>query len=117
MHGKICYLEIPVVNIDDAVRFYTTLFGWQVRTRGDGSRAFDDATGAVSGSWVTGRRPSPDSGVVVYVKVDSIETTLRRLSTAGGGPVVPKTAIGPTAFFAVCRDPAGNQVGLYEEQS
>lgn len=116
INGKVCYLEIPAVNVDDAVHFYTTLFSWKVRTRGDGSRAFDDAAGAVSGSWVTGRRSAADSGVLVYVMVDSIDATLGRVSAAGGTTVTPKTAISPTAAFAVCCDPAGNRVGVYEEE-
>jgi len=39
--------------------FYRKVFGWNIRIRGDGSVAFDDAVGEVSGSWVVvlgGRR-------------------------------------------------------------
>lgn len=40
-HGKICYLEIPANRAEDSASFYSTLFGWKVRTRGDGAVAFD----------------------------------------------------------------------------
>ncbi len=48
-HGKICYLEIPANRAEDSARFYSDIFGWKVRERGDGNLAFDD-TGGVSGS-------------------------------------------------------------------
>jgi predicted enzyme related to lactoylglutathione lyase len=47
-HGKICYLEIPANRAEDSARFYSDIFGWKVRERGDGNLVFDD-TGGVSG--------------------------------------------------------------------
>jgi predicted enzyme related to lactoylglutathione lyase len=45
-HGKICYVEIPAKTGEASAEFYSNIFGWKVRTRGDGALAFDDA-GAV----------------------------------------------------------------------
>jgi predicted enzyme related to lactoylglutathione lyase len=116
MDGKICYLEIPAANVDASAAFYADVFGWRIRMRGDGARAFDDATGAVSGAWVARAPAAPEAGVLVYVMVDSITDALGRVATAGGATVTPKTPIGSSgASFAVCRDPAGNRVGLYQE--
>jgi uncharacterized protein len=53
-HGKICYLEIPANRAEDSARFYSDIFGWKVRERGDGNLAFDD-TGSVSGTWERSR--------------------------------------------------------------
>jgi len=36
-NGKICYIEIPAVDIERSVAFYQEVFGWNIRTRGDGS--------------------------------------------------------------------------------
>lgn len=58
-NGKICYLEIPAIDVRCSVEFYQAVFGWKVRRRGDGSTAFDDAVGEVSGTWVTGGRRLP----------------------------------------------------------
>ena len=55
-NGKICYLEIPATDITRSADFYGRVFGWRVRKRGDGSTAFDDGVGEVSGTWVLGRR-------------------------------------------------------------
>lgn len=51
-NGKICYLEMPATDIAGSADFYKQVFGWNVRKRGDGSTAFDDTTGEVSGAWV-----------------------------------------------------------------
>jgi predicted enzyme related to lactoylglutathione lyase len=63
-HGKICYLEIPAVDVPRSIDFYRSVFGWKIRRRGNGSMAFDDGAGEVSGSWVTGRPSSPSPGLL-----------------------------------------------------
>ena len=113
-HGKICYLEIPANRAEDSARFYSEIFGWKVRERGDGNLAFDDTTGAVSGSWIIGRPPARDPGILPYVMVEDIDRTLERVRELGGETVTPRMALGPGDSFAILRDPAGNLVGLYQ---
>ena len=36
-NGKICYFEIPALDIAQSVSFYQAVFGWRTRSRGDGS--------------------------------------------------------------------------------
>ena len=116
-HGKICYVEIPASDVEASARFYEDVFGWKTRSRGDGQRAFDDATGAVSGTWVLGRKPSPEPGLLTYVMVDNIDVTLGKISSAGGRVASPKTAIGSSgSSFATFHDPAGNLLGLYQDR-
>lgn len=113
-NGKVCYIEIPSVDIDRSMAFYKAVFGWNVRTRGNGSRAFDDSVGGVSGSWVKGRQPTREVGLLVYIMVDSVESTIDAVVKNGGEIVQPIGADAPeiTARF---RDPGGNIIGLYQE--
>ena len=114
--GKICYLEIPATDVELSAAFYSQVFGWKSRLRGDGHRAFDDTTGAVSGSWVLGRPPSREPGILAYVMVDRIEATLSKLASAGGRVATPLTPLGRGGeAFATFLDPAGNLLGLYQE--
>lgn len=113
-NGKICYLEIPANDIDTSVSFYQSVFGWAVRTRGDGSIAFDDGVGEVSGTWVPGRSPSWEPGLLVYIMVDSVAATCEAV-TAHGGKVVQPIGAGAPEITARFRDPAGNVLGLYQE--
>ena len=112
-NGKICYLEIPATDIDRSSSFYKQVFGWNIRTRGDGSLAFDDGVGEVSGTWVTGRPPSGNPGLLFYIMVESVEQAAKAVIANGGEIVQPIGADAPeiTARF---RDPGGNVVGLYQ---
>lgn len=114
-HGKICYLEIPANKADDAAEFYSSIFGWKVRQRGDGNLAFDDS-GSVSGTWVKEADRTPDERTRVYIMVDSITDSLNQIKAAGGKVLTPRQEIGPNmGAFAAFADPVGNEFGLYEE--
>jgi len=115
MHGKICYLEIPANRAEDAAGFYSSIFGWKVRHRGDGNLAFDD-TGCVSGTWVKESDRTPEERTRVYIMVDSIAEALKEIEKAGGRVLTPRTDIGQgMGAFAAFADPVGNEFGLYEE--
>jgi hypothetical protein len=113
-NGKICYVEMPSKDIAGSANFYKKVFGWNTRTRGDGHVAFDDTTGQVSGSWVTGRPPQGPPGLLVYIMVDDMTKTVRAVVANGGEIVQPVGGDAPeiTARF---RDPSGNILGLYQE--
>jgi len=115
-NGKICYIEIPTTDIARSAEFYKCVFGWSVRTRGNGSTAFDDTTGQVSGSWVFNRPPMSQPGLLIYVMVDSVAATIELIKANGGEIVQPIGADAPeiTARF---RDPGGNVIGLYQQPS
>jgi predicted enzyme related to lactoylglutathione lyase len=113
-NGKVCYIEIPAVDVQRSADFYAEVFAWRIRKRGDGHLAFDDTTGQVSGSWVVGRPPSPTPGLLVYIMVDSVDATVAAVLAHGGELVQPVGVDAPeiTARFS---DPAGNVIGLYQQ--
>lgn len=113
-NGKVCYIEIPATDVDRSAGFYQAVFGWGIRQRGDGQTAFDDTTGEVSGTWVRGRPPAAEPGLLLYIMVDSVAVTADAVVANGCEIVQPIGADAPeiTARF---RDPAGNVIGLYQE--
>ena len=114
-NGKICYLEIPAVDVERSAAFYEQVFGWTLRRRGDGALAFDDTTGEVSGSWVTGRPPSTaDPGLLVYIMVDDAAATVAAIP-AHGGTIVQEIGDDAPEITARFKDPAGNLLGIYQE--
>ena len=52
-NGKICYIGLPSADIAISAAFYNAVFGWQTRRRSNGTTAFDDGVGEVSGTWVS----------------------------------------------------------------
>ena len=113
-NGKVCYVEMPAVDVTTSANFYQNVFGWNIRKRGDGATAFDDGVGEVSGSWVLGRQPSSNVGMLVYIMVDDAARMIDRIVANGGTIVQPIGGDAPeiTARF---RDPAGNVLGIYQE--
>jgi predicted enzyme related to lactoylglutathione lyase len=113
-NGKICYIEIPADDIKISSSFYEKVFGWKVRKRGDGKLAFDDSFGEVSGTWVNGRKPLTDPGLLIYIMVDNAAAAIEAIILNGGKIVQPIGMDAPeiTARFS---DPAGNVIGLYQQ--
>ena len=112
--GKICYVEIPATDIARSADFYRQVFGWDTRERGDGAVAFDDTVGAVSGTYVEGRPPAADPGLLIYVMVADADAAVTAVVAAGGEIVRP---VDPDAgeVFAWFKDPSGNVLGLYQQ--
>jgi hypothetical protein len=113
-NGKICYVQMPAVDIARSAEFYRAVFGWKIRTRGDGSTAFDDGVGEVSGAWVRGRPPQGAPGLLVYIMVEDAAATLE-LIVANGGEVVQAIGADAPEITARFKDPAGNVIGLYQQ--
>jgi len=113
-NGKICYIEMPATDTTRSSDIYKQVFGWNIRKRGDGSVAFDDPTGEVSGTWVIGCPRAATPGLLFYIMVDSVAATLDVVVANKGQIVQPIGADAPeiTARF---RDPAGNVIGLYQQ--
>ncbi len=113
-NGKICYIEMPATDVARSADFYKGVFGWNIRKRGDGSTSFDDTVNQVSGTWVLGRPPSGNPGLLFYIMVDSVAASVDAVVAHGGEIVQPIGADAPeiTARF---RDPGGNVIGLYQQ--
>jgi len=113
-NGKICYIELPATDIGRSAEFYNKVFGWKMRKRGDGSTAFDDAVGQVSGTFVLGRPAASAPGMLVYIMVDDAESTLK-LIAGNGGVVVQAIGADAPEITARFKDPGGNVIGLYQQ--
>lgn len=83
-NGKICYIELPSRDIDESSSFYKNVSGWEIRTRDDGSVAFDAAVNEVSGAWRKDRSPSTELGLLVQIMVDNMQATIKRVVENSG---------------------------------
>jgi len=113
-NGKVCYIEMPAIDVNRSASFYKEVFGWQIRQRGDGHLAFDDTVNEVSGTWVTGRRAATEPGLLIYIMVDSVAATVDAV-VANGGKIVQPIGMDAPEITARFGDPAGNVIGLYQQ--
>lgn len=114
-NGKICYIEIPALDIVQSSAFYKNVFGWNIREDNGGNVSFDDAVGQVSGMWVLDREPATKPGLLISIMVYSVSDTLKLIVENCGNVVQAPDNIAPEAI-ARFADPAGNLFCLYQDQ-
>lgn len=117
MEKLISFFEIPAADFDRAVKFYETVLDTKIETESCDSEKmgyFPGCEGAIS--FAPGFNPSSD-GVLISLKVKSIEQTLAKAKRLGGKTIIPKTAIEAEGrgYFAVFLDCEGNKIGLHEQ--
>lgn len=115
-HGKICYLVLPAESAEALAAFYASIFAWAIRRHDDGTLAFDDPLGGVSGMWVTGRPPASNPGLEVHIMVRDAAATEAAI-VAAGGTIVQSADLAQQERWGLFRDPYGNQLGYYEDRS
>jgi predicted enzyme related to lactoylglutathione lyase len=115
------YFEIPVTDMDRAMRFYASVFGVDFeRTPIDGNDMalfpFDAAASGITGALAKGESYKPGrQGVRIYFSVDDIDTTLARANAAGGRTLYPKTSIGELGWVAEFEDSEGNCIAIHAD--
>ena len=113
--GGLSYLEIPAIDPDRSARFYERVLGWKIEGTGSGLRKFQDPDGYLIGRWVTNRVISRDAGLLPYFYIEQIESAVNRVAE-DGGTIVQNIRPEGNLWVATVRDPAGNLIGLWEEQ-
>lgn len=118
MANPVYHFEIPVTDMDRAVRFYQSVFGYELsRQTVDGyEMAFfpraDGAPGA-SGALARGDIYVPSkSGAIIYFDVPDIDPVLERALEQGATILYPKKHVGAAGYVAEISDSEGNRLAL-----
>ena len=114
-HGGLSYLHIPAVDPQESAAFYEQVFGWDVTGHDTDRPSFSDGGGHVNGAWMTGNEVSSAPGLLPYIYVDHIDETVD-LVEVHGGQIVDAPAPDGNLLVATFADPAGNVIGLWQEQ-
>lgn len=119
MSNPAVYFEIPVSDLDRAVRFYGAVFGYQFHreTIDHNEMALfpllEDSPG-ISGALAKGEIYVPSkTGSLIYLHTSDIDLTLKKVAAAGGKTLYPKTSLGGLGFVAEFEDSEGNRVALH----
>lgn len=111
--GRVMYLLIPSDDPQISADFYAKVFGWRIRTRSDGTLAFEDSHGGMIGAWETGMRVPEDQGFTLFIGVNEYAATERRIQ-AHGGVLIERADPDQFDVIGRFRDPFGNIFGYYE---
>jgi uncharacterized protein len=110
--GGVSYLRIPAPEPVRSAEFYSTVFGWTVN-RDRAEPSFEDGTGHVIGHFIADLPVAREGGVLPYVFVERVDDTLEMV-LAEGGEVVTAPYPEGTLWVATFRDPAGNEIGIWQ---
>jgi uncharacterized protein len=118
MKNLVTYFEIPVNDLERAIKFYSVVFGCDFECLEiDGNDmayfpAFADAPG-ITGALAKGESYVPSrQGSRLYFSSADIDESLRRVELAGGQTVYAKTSIGELGWVAEFEDSEGNCIAL-----
>jgi uncharacterized protein len=114
--GAISYLHIPAPNVRQAAAFYREVFDWKIDNPDSDRPSFDDASGHLSGAWISDHPVASEPGLLLYIYVDQVDETTTRIVAHGGEIVDPPFPEG-LLTVATFRDPAGNVIGLWHDST
>lgn len=118
-NNPVNWFEIPVNDLQRAIKFYETVFGIELSLNQMGPLKMAwfpmfPGGGGAAGSLAQAEGYTPShSGTLVYFSVDDINATLELIDENGGQTLVPKNSIGEYGFIARFEDCEGNRVGLH----
>lgn len=121
MNNLINWFEIPVSDIQRAIRFYSAVLNISIAEAeffGSKMGFFPSDGTNVSGALVQGEYYIPSqSGVLAYLHGgDDLQPVLERVEKHGGTLMVPKTHIGAEmGYFAIFADTEGNKMALHSK--
>ena len=115
LDNTIAHIEIPVKDLHTAKKFYESLFTWEISIiEGMTDLAFFKTSEThVGGAFVISDKVA-NGAIMLYIEVEDIPTTLKKIKQAGGTITKEKTEIGNNfGFYGEFEDIFGNLLGLW----
>jgi len=114
--GRIVHFEIPATDPEKSMSFYTNVFGWEFKKFGNEQYWFantgDEKAPGINGAIM--KRKDPLQPVTNNIGVENIDEAIKKVTTAGGKIVVPKTEIPGAGWFCYFTDPDNNIFGIWQ---
>lgn len=113
--GLFCWHELVTTDALAATKFYTELLGWSVIENpmpGGGGTYRMLRQGDVMVGGLMAAPPGVPSGWLVYVAVEDIDATAKKITSSGGKLMVPPTTVPDMLRFACAIEPQGAAFGI-----
>lgn len=115
----IAHVEIPVLDLERAIRFYSAVFGvtfGEIVMIHEARMAFfpfHEGKDGASGALAEGDAYRPTrSGAIVYFSVAEMDPVIASAIARGSEILFPKTPLGKNGFVAEISDSEGNRIAL-----
>ncbi|MFD9338561.1 VOC family protein [Streptomyces sp. NPDC060028] len=121
--GTPCWIDLMVPDQQAALDFYGDLFGWQGEIGPAEQGGYSVCTlkgkpvaGIMKAMNPDGTTPDPMPPTVwtTYLATDSLDSTLKAVTDAGGAVMMPAMDVMDLGRMAVITDPTGAAVGLWQ---
>ena len=119
----LCWTDIPVTNLDRAIKFYSAVLGQEVRKMSEGELEYgllpheeQNASGClcVSSDSVGDKNQPSQNGPLIYLSVEGrLDEAVKAARENGGKVLQDRQPIGPHGFRAVIVDSEGNRFALH----
>jgi len=118
MQNPLVWVEIPVTDMERAIKFYNALFGFTLTIDNTGPNPvamFPDKDGmGTAGHLYPGKPATDGQGPTPHLAVQgTLEDAIVRCEKAGGQVRSPIVTI-PPGRFAYIQDLDGNSIGMFE---
>lgn len=119
LHNRIVWVDIPVVELERAMAFYSAVLGIEVSQEQFGEIAFAVLAHSEGNGACLVVKPDEvarNGGLLVYLNCDGrIRTAVEQVGANGGEVLEDVHSIGPHGFRALVRDSEGNRVALHSD--
>jgi hypothetical protein len=116
---QVVWFDIPVRDLDRALRFYSAVLGTQLKKEqagpGVAMAVLPHDEGSIGGCLVQNMdaRPS-ENGPLLYLNTDSrLDDALNAVEKHGGSVLWARHSIAPFGFRAIVLDSEGNRIALH----
>jgi len=119
----LCWTDIPVTNLDRAIKFYSAILGKEVRKMSETGFEYgllpheeQNASGClcVGGDSVGNKNQPSENGPLIYLSVEGRLNEAVKMARVNGGKVLQeRQQIGPHGVRAIIVDSEGNRIALH----
>ena len=113
MGQPVVHFEIGTRRSDQAKKFYSVLFDWDIQSHGPATMVVTGSAEGIQGN-ISQPDTEPKNYVTIYVQVPDITASLKQVEKLGGKVLVPASEVPGMGHFAWFADLDGNAIGLWK---